>query len=129
MRDSWFAEFEELNRIDVKRKVIDKNWKSGEDYLKERTAHRRRLKGSYEFKLSSGKWVSVRERRTTDGGIVAIQTDITEFKRIEESLRKSRDELELRIHERTRQLREEVEERKRTMAALRVRKQRWHSSM
>lgn len=116
--------FEELNRIDVKRKVIDKNWKSGEDYLKERTAHRRRLKGSYEFKLSSGKWVSVRERRTSDGGIVAIQTDITEFKRIEESLRKSRDELELRIHERTRQLREEVEERKRTMAALRVSEQR-----
>jgi PAS domain S-box-containing protein len=117
-------EYEDLNRIDVKRKIIDDNWKAGEDYLKERTAYRRRLKGSYEFKLNNGQWVSVRERPTSDGGIVGIQTDITDLKRVEESLRKSHDELELRIHERTHQLRQEVEERKRTMAALQVSEQR-----
>ncbi|MBT4932215.1 MAG: PAS domain S-box protein [Rhodospirillaceae bacterium] len=117
-------EYEALNRFDVKQKVIDEDWRPGEVYLKERTAYRRSLKRSYEFKLSNGKWISVRERRTSDGGIVGIQTDITDLKRVEESLRKSHDELELRIHERTRQLREEVEERKRTMAALKVSEQR-----
>jgi PAS domain S-box-containing protein len=114
----------DLNTLDLKQKVIDSSWKSPQDYVKERMAYRRRLKGALDVKLSNGKWLSVRERRTSDGGIVGIQTDITELKRVEESLRKSHSELELRIDERTKQLRQEVEERKRTMVALETSEQR-----
>jgi len=110
--------WKELNHLDVKRKVIASDWKLPEDYINERMAHRWRFKGSFEVKLSNGKWLSIRERKTSDGGVVGIQTDITDLKRVEEKLRKSRDELELRIHERTRQLRQEVEERKNMMVAL-----------
>lgn len=117
---SW----QELNNLDLKQKVIASDWKTPEDYTKERMGHRRQLKGSFEVKLSNGKWLSIRERKTFDGGIVSIQTDITKLKRVEEKLRKSRDELELRIHERTRQLREEVEERKSMMMALQQSEQR-----
>ena len=114
----------QLNDLDVKQKVIASEWKSPKEYVKERNIYRRRLKGAFEVKLSNGKWLNIRERRTSDGGIVGIQTDITDLKRVEEKLRKSRDELELRIHERTRQLREEVEERKMMMVSLQTSEQR-----
>ncbi len=115
---------DQLNALDVKQKIIASDWKSPEEYVKERNIHRRRLKAAFEIKLSSGKWLSIRERRTPDGGIVGIQTDITDLKLVEEKLRKSRDELELRIDERTRQLQAEVEERKAMMVSLQTSEQR-----
>jgi PAS domain S-box-containing protein len=115
---------DEMAKLDVENKIFDENWTSKEEYLKVRHRHRRQLKGSLEIKLRDGRWLSIRERRTADGGVVGIQTDITEFKRVEEKLRKTHEDLELRIHERTRQLRGEVEERKRTMVALAESEQR-----
>ena len=56
---------------------------------------------------------------------VAIRTDITERKRIESALQKTKDELEMRVVERTgeligvnAQLQSELEERQRTQSAL-----------
>lgn len=115
---------EELNDLDIRKKIIASDWMAPQDYVKERMAYRQRLKDAFEVKLSNGNWISVRERRTADGGIVGIQTDITDLKRVEESLRKSHSELELRINERTRQLSQEVEERKKMMVALETSEQR-----
>jgi len=118
------SRYEDLVRLDVKQDVIEKKWKSGKDYIRDRTDYHRRFKGSHEVKLKNGTWLSIRERKTSHGGIVGIQTDITELKKIEEELRKSYDGLELRIFERTEQLRLEVEERKNMMVALEESEQR-----
>jgi diguanylate cyclase (GGDEF)-like protein/PAS domain S-box-containing protein len=41
----------------------------------------------FVYQTSDGRWLQLRERRTSDGGIVALRTDITELKRIEERIR------------------------------------------
>ncbi len=53
-----------------------------------------------------------------DGYVNVYGRDITGFKRASEDLQKAHDELELRIDERTHQLQQEVEERKRTQEEL-----------
>ena len=64
-------------------------------------------------------------------GTVHVARDITERKQMEDELRKSRDELELRVQERTlqlskvnRELEKEMEERKQAAAAIKVERQR-----
>ncbi len=52
------------------------------------TAHRN-LPSDRVHQLGPGTWVHVKERRTSDGGTVLLQHDITEFKNIEEALRSS----------------------------------------
>ena len=42
-----------------------------------------------DFRVSGGLWVHVRNRRTADGGILLMVTDVTESKRIEEALAES----------------------------------------
>ena len=42
-----------------------------------------------EVELDDGRWLQVNERRTKDGGIVSVQTDITQIKRNEEKLLQS----------------------------------------
>ncbi|MDH5749768.1 MAG: PAS domain S-box protein, partial [Rhodospirillales bacterium] len=56
--------------------------------------------------------------------LLTMLLDITNRKKDEEALRKAHDDLELKILERTRQLRGEVEERKRTEETLRLSEQR-----
>ena len=54
-------------------------------YVDERmTMHREG--GSFELPLHSGGWVRVSERRTKEGGIVSIWSDITELKRAQQRL-------------------------------------------
>jgi PAS domain S-box-containing protein len=62
-------------------------------------------------------------------GLVGYGLDITEQKRIEEELRKSYDELEMRVKERTRELSAEVAERKRAEAAIKAERQRLYDVM
>lgn len=45
------------------------------------------LQGTQEQHLADGRWLRVSERRTKDGGIVGIETDITAFKNQEQKLR------------------------------------------
>ena len=46
----------------------------------------------FEQRIEGGRWLLVSERRTGDGGVVSIQTDITEAKQRETELRAARDE-------------------------------------
>ncbi len=74
------------------------------------------------------RWIRAQAHPVFDGKgdivrIAGVFDDITSRKEVEEDLRRSHDELELHVHERTRQLREEVEERKAVEEALRVAKE------
>jgi len=44
---------------------------------------------------SDGRWIHVNERKTTEGGTVAVYTNITEIKRVEEEIRTAKGKLEL----------------------------------
>jgi adenylate cyclase len=51
-----------------------------ERWLAERLERHRDPHGAYEQQRGSGKWLKISERRTAEGGIVGVFTDITELK-------------------------------------------------
>ena len=66
-----------------------------EEYIRERLIQHRNPTGeALEQQFGNGRWMSVRERRTQDGCIVSIRTDITELKRREAELIVARAEAE-----------------------------------
>ncbi len=70
------------------------------DYMRERVErHLNPTDVPVEVEFLDGRWLSVRERRTRDGGIVTICTDITEAKRRESELVESREQLDRRVQQ------------------------------
>ena len=68
------------------------------DRYLERRREQRALPGTPdEFKLCSGVWLQGDERRTHDGGVVSVYTDITEAKQREEELNAVLDTIEYGI--------------------------------
>lgn len=57
--------------------------------------------GPFEQKRSDGSWIRIDERRTKDGGTVAVYTDITELKNREELLVKAKADADTTLHELT----------------------------
>ena len=66
-----------------------------------------------ETLLSTGRTYLSRHKRTNDGSMMIIHTDITDRKIAEQELRKAHEGLEQRVEERTLELSREVVERKR----------------
>lgn len=73
----------------------------------------------YRWRVRSGEYRWISDRRSgvwDDSGnvvsLIGVSRDITEQKRMEDELRKSRDELELRVRERTAELEAESDRRK-----------------
>ena len=69
-----------------------------DEWLDERLAKHRDPPGPYEQQRADGSWLKIGERKTEDGGVVGVFTDITELKRREvqlnelvESLAEARD--------------------------------------
>jgi PAS domain S-box-containing protein len=65
-----------------------------EEWVAERLARHRNPSGPFEHPLANGRWLLVDERRTRDGGIVGIRTDITRLKKQEWALRESEASLQ-----------------------------------
>ena len=69
-----------------------------EDWIAERMARHRNPDGHLiEHQLTSGRWLQVEERRTSDGGTVGIRIDVTEARRqaaIERDRERTRVELQ-----------------------------------
>jgi signal transduction histidine kinase/DNA-binding response OmpR family regulator/HAMP domain-containing protein len=68
-----------------------------EVWIRERMEARRSVGASGRSTIeprANGQWIQVDDRRTQDGGLVSVYTDITELKQAEESLRAARDTAE-----------------------------------
>ena len=63
-------------------------------WVQRRVALHRNARDSSDIELGDGRWVRVSERRTADGGIVGVHTDITEKRQAEEALRESEQRLQ-----------------------------------
>jgi signal transduction histidine kinase/CheY-like chemotaxis protein/HAMP domain-containing protein len=72
--------FEEMLRILVARGVADGGELSGEEWVAQRLERHRRAEGFFEQRYSDGRWVRISERKTPDGGTVAVIADITGLK-------------------------------------------------
>ena len=66
-----------------------------EEWIRERLEAHRNPRGPVEQKMSDGRWLRIEERKTREGGIVGIRTDITDMKMREEELRKAMEVAEL----------------------------------
>jgi PAS domain S-box-containing protein len=58
----------------------------------QRMASHRNPSVPFEYQLADGRWMKISERRTQNGGIVGIYTDISELKRREAQLREALDQ-------------------------------------
>ncbi|RMD60507.1 MAG: PAS domain-containing protein, partial [Alphaproteobacteria bacterium] len=72
--------FEYLLRQLVARSQFAVSEEDRERWIAERLAHHHNPGGVIEQELADGRWLRVAERRTRDGSIVGIRTDITEIK-------------------------------------------------
>ncbi len=75
--------YEDLVRLDAAHGAVAGD---ADSYVRQRLAYRRRFKGSFDIQLRDGRWITIREGETSDGGIVGIQTDITDRMETIESL-------------------------------------------
>lgn len=75
--------YQDLITATVSRGGIVLNGMSAQDYIEQRMHHHRNSGQAYEIEYSDGRWISANEKRTSDGSIVSIRSDITDMKRRE----------------------------------------------
>jgi len=80
------ARFEDIVRAVASTGMLPMGGLSIDDWVAERVAAHRNPGGARELRLDNGTWVKISEKRTRDGGIVGIYTDITEMKERESQL-------------------------------------------
>ena len=72
--------FEKLLRESVRRGGLMLNGRAPEAYIDARMQQHRNPTDPYETQLADGRWIQVNEKKTNDGNIVGIQSDITHMK-------------------------------------------------
>jgi signal transduction histidine kinase/DNA-binding response OmpR family regulator/HAMP domain-containing protein len=65
-----------------------------ESWIARRLERHRNPAGPHLQQRQGGRWIQVSERRTEDGGTVAVYTDLTDLKRTEEELRQAKEAAE-----------------------------------
>ena len=78
--------FESLIRLAAERGDIDDAQGRLEEWVEERLARHRNPSAAFVQRRGHGRWVLVSERKTDDGGTVAVYSDVTELKQREEEL-------------------------------------------
>jgi signal transduction histidine kinase/integral membrane sensor domain MASE1/DNA-binding response OmpR family regulator len=89
--------FEEIIRASVAAGHIARAAGRSEEWVAERMALHRDPQGPFEHPLTDGRWMLIEERRTSDGGIVGVRTDITRLKQQEQALREREEQLKATI--------------------------------
>ncbi len=72
--------FEDMTRAFAERGLIAVEADHIDDWVRTRIAQHGAAEGFHEHQFSDGRWIRSAERRTSDGGLVCIRTDITELK-------------------------------------------------
>ena len=85
------ARYEDILRTLADRMVLAEIGDDIELWVRERLKQRRKATGSYHAQLTDGRWANVSWRRTQDGGLVGVFTDITQLKTAEIRLRESEE--------------------------------------
>ncbi|MEO5374320.1 MAG: PAS-domain containing protein [Alphaproteobacteria bacterium] len=80
------ARFEDLLRVGAARGQFADVRDGAEAWIAERLARHRTPSQPFEMRLADGRVLLVSERRTGDGGLVAVRTDITRVKETEQHL-------------------------------------------
>jgi adenylate cyclase len=75
--------YETIIRSAAQRGTIEEARGRVDEWVAERLARHRNPGGPHIQRRSDGRWVQVNERKTEDGGTVAVYTNITELKRAE----------------------------------------------
>ncbi len=88
------AKFSDILRTSIQRQMVDMEPSFLEEWLAERVELFRKGSGSTETRLANGRWLRNTERRTSDGGVVGIRTDITALKQQQEVLQRNITDLE-----------------------------------
>jgi len=78
--------FETIIRTAAERGLVSGAVDRLEDWVEERLAQHRSPGESHVQRQADGRWILINERRTDDGGTVAVYADITELKQREEEL-------------------------------------------
>ena len=83
--------FTDLGLIDIQSGsvIVPDGYKDAETYLQTKLKYRMKLEGTFPVVLKDGRHLMTRDRRTSSGGLVSVQTDITKIKQTEEALRTS----------------------------------------
>ncbi|HTZ34565.1 MAG TPA: PAS-domain containing protein [Stellaceae bacterium] len=85
--------FEVIARAAVERGAVEIGDEDIDSYVRRTVAWQRQCGAPTELELRDGQWIRLAARRTRDGGVVGIRTDITEAKRTEEALRAAQRQL------------------------------------
>ena len=83
--------FETILRTATERGLIKDAEGRREAWIAERLARHRAASETHIQRRSDGRWIQVNERKTANGGVVAIYADITELKQHEAELAEARD--------------------------------------
>ncbi|HET6521520.1 MAG TPA: PAS-domain containing protein, partial [Geminicoccaceae bacterium] len=83
--------FEDVVRTVAARGVVAGVRDRADDWIALRLARHADPRGPHEQRQGDGRWVRISERRTSDGGTVAVYTDVTDLKRRQAELEEARD--------------------------------------
>lgn len=78
--------FNEIIKASVENDLVPEASGNREAWLEDRITRHKKPSEAFEQMSADGRWIRIDEKRTSDGGIVAIYTDITELKKREELL-------------------------------------------
>lgn len=84
--------FESLLRESLRHGTYHDVGADPEDWVARRLAAFRSANVTLEQPLSGGQWIQVSERITSDGGRVALRTDVTLLKQVQDQLRRAKEE-------------------------------------